>query len=285
VVIGSPQGDVGITGLANNGNRRDIRFMVGGLGLFTRNSPSAPFSGNGLMIDESGNVGIGTTSPQAKLHIAGEDGIGLRVHRQVTESQFQQMDVRGTTINSAGNGFFGNPIFLNNTSSNSISMVEGGGNVGIGGDSAGFPLVRLHVDGGSDASVANPTGGYIVVGNTGASNIVIDNNEIMARNGGATSTLYLNHNGGDVRIGGTLDIGIETVQEWCDSSNSCEVSCPAGKVALSGGCSTHCNHCRAITMSRPSSSDGKDPPTGWYCEKSGDENGTTLAWVVCGRIK
>jgi hypothetical protein len=34
-----------------------------------------------------------------------------------------------------------------------------------------------------------------------ASNLVIDNNEIMARNNGAAGTLFLNDDGGDVSIG------------------------------------------------------------------------------------
>jgi len=81
------------------------------------------------------------------------------------------------------------------------------GNVGIGIT----PAVKLHVNGGTDASPAS--GGYIVSGSTTAENIAIDNNEIMARNNGTTSTLFLNNSGGDVVMctsSGNVNIGTTT---------------------------------------------------------------------------
>lgn len=51
-------------------------------------------------------------------------------------------------------------------------------------------------------SDASPTGGGVVqIGAPDSVNIAIDHNEIMARNNGETSTLYLNANGGDIRMG------------------------------------------------------------------------------------
>ena len=70
------------------------------------------------------------------------------------------------------------------------------GRVGIGTAS---PVTKLHVVGGTDAGVTG--GGYIVSGSTTGGNIVMDDNEIMARNNGAVSTLYLNVEGGTVAIG------------------------------------------------------------------------------------
>ena len=75
VLIGSPAGWPGITGIANNGNRRDIRFSDSGMGFWTRNSPSAPVTGNGLFIAESGNVGVGTTFPATRFEIRGSNAI------------------------------------------------------------------------------------------------------------------------------------------------------------------------------------------------------------------
>jgi GAF domain-containing protein len=50
-----------------------------------------------------------------------------------------------------------------------------------------------------------------LIGGTVGANIVIDNNEIVARNNGAASSLFLNTNSGDVVIGWAIDIGYEIV--------------------------------------------------------------------------
>ena len=57
------------------------------------------------------------------------------------------------------------------------------------------------MEGVTDAELSE--GGYIISGDTSSANIVIDNNEIMARNNSSTSTLFLNVDGGNVAIGTT----------------------------------------------------------------------------------
>ena len=69
------------------------------------------------------------------------------------------------------------------------------GKLGIGTQS---PSIQLHVDGGSDANLSS--GGYIVTNSPSSSNIVIDDNEIMARNNGAASPLYMQSEGGDFSV-------------------------------------------------------------------------------------
>lgn len=73
-------------------------------------------------------------------------------------------------------------------------------NVGLG---TATPNSKLEIVGGSDVEVTNGLG-FIVLGDVGGTNIGIDNNEIMARNNGAIATLFLNANGGDVSVGGTV---------------------------------------------------------------------------------
>jgi len=69
VAIGSPGGSPGFQGFANNGNRRDIRFLDDGINLITSATAGIPSSINGLFIAENGNVGIGTTAPIGGLNI------------------------------------------------------------------------------------------------------------------------------------------------------------------------------------------------------------------------
>ncbi|MEQ1641891.1 MAG: tail fiber domain-containing protein, partial [Pyrinomonadaceae bacterium] len=66
----------------------------------------------------------------------------------------------------------------------------------------------LSVTGGTD--VEPGFGGYIVAGTITGTNVTIDDNEIMARDGGATNTLFINADGGDVNLisTGTGNVGI-----------------------------------------------------------------------------
>ncbi|NND34737.1 MAG: tail fiber domain-containing protein [Saprospiraceae bacterium] len=51
---------------------------------------------------------------------------------------------------------------------------------------------------GADASLGSD--GYLLVGPKAGANVVLDNNEIMARNNGKTSSLFLQHDGGNLVI-------------------------------------------------------------------------------------
>lgn len=99
---------------------------------------------------------------------------------------------------------YSTPLFIvgngtDNTDRSNALVVRRWGAIGIGTDD---PAGRLHVVGGTDASMEEMSG-YLVVGPTHNTNIVIDNNEIMARNDGAISTLYLQNEGGSLETGGT----------------------------------------------------------------------------------
>jgi len=128
-------------------------------------------------------VGFGTTNPTSKVQVIGN------------------VDAQGFTISGVPVG----------TSSDSYWSASGGdiyynsGNVGIGTSS---PEVPLHVQGGTDVSLAG--GGFFVMGQTNSANIAMDSNEIMARNNGSAAYLHINRNGGDVIFnenGGDVGIG------------------------------------------------------------------------------
>jgi hypothetical protein len=60
---------------------------------------------------------------------------------------------------------------------------------------------KLLITGGSDLSLADNASGFLMMGPIDGVNMVLDNNEIQARNNGAAASLTLNNNGGGVRIG------------------------------------------------------------------------------------
>ena len=148
-----------------------------------------------------GRVGIGTNDPQATLDVVGavqassnignrSSNIGQAMEVGTTAQTTLRFDSDSYRIYAGGTG----------ASGTAVTVLENG-NVGIGVTS---PSVPLQVDGGTDAEPGQ--GGYIQVGPNSSTNLAMDDNEIMARNNGSTSTLYLNNSGGSVVVGGTADI-------------------------------------------------------------------------------
>lgn len=81
-------------------------------------------------------------------------------------------------------------------------VVDGALDVGeglvVGGDSS---AARLRLSSTSDVNAADGESGALRIGTASGTNLALDNNEIMARNGGAPSELFLNYEGGTVTIG------------------------------------------------------------------------------------
>ncbi len=117
--------------------------------------------------------------------------------------------------NKSGNVFIGYKAGYNETGSNKLYIENSDSNTPlIGGDFSSdeiylngkvgigttTPAVKLHVNGGTDASLSSGSG-YLVIGNESGANIVFDNNEIISRNNGSASNLYINNTGGNVAIG------------------------------------------------------------------------------------
>ena len=86
------------------------------------------------------------------------------------------------------------------TTRNNAFTILKNGNIGI---AIATPNTKLHITGGTDASLNNGTG-YMVLGSLTSQNTVYDENEIMARDNGAAATLYLQKDGGNVNVGAAV---------------------------------------------------------------------------------
>jgi hypothetical protein len=107
-------------------------------------------------------------------------------------------------IQARSNATTATSLYLQSMGGNSIfgsGNIISNGKIGIG---QANPNVPLHIEGGLDASLT--AGGYIQVGATNSANLIIDNNEIMARNDSGTATLTLQNNGGKTLIGEDIEI-------------------------------------------------------------------------------
>lgn len=202
-------GEVGFSiGVATGGSGKGDVYMwpTGGTErIFLAN----PTDGKIVTID-NGKVGIGTSTPDARLEIE-YDSSTANPHLLLTEADQgyarialatmgndRRWTIAGTAEDVPPDGFPGDDLnFYHSVAGNILNLSYDGtvGHVGIGTTA---PQVRLHVRGGSDTSLSG--GGYLVLGSTAGPNISIDNNEIMARNNGEKSTLFLNNEGGIVRV-------------------------------------------------------------------------------------
>jgi hypothetical protein len=159
------------------------------------------FNINRLSVEPNGNVGIGmgALAAFAKLHIVGGQDAGFDIN---SNGYFLAGELLSTNLTIDDNEI----LARNGISESDLSIQRDGGdlllcgldegNVGIGVTST--PASRLQIIDGANASYASH--GYMVTGNLSGANIVIDNNEILARNNGGESDLFIQQDGGDLLL-------------------------------------------------------------------------------------
>lgn len=104
-------------------------------------------------------VGIGTTTPESRLHIIGAENTGTDAALRI-QSGSQVMLIDGNEISTTVAS--GQPLYLNYEVPNNVVLANGGGNVGIG-IGTGNPTEKLQVNGLIDVTnnrilrVATPT--------------------------------------------------------------------------------------------------------------------------------
>ena len=162
-------------------------------------------------VEFEGKVGIGTATPQRLLHLDGGPALASELLR--LQSKDDTGDVYMTFYNNSGNrkGYFGYGSSSDNhlriiqeedadmyfaTNSTTRVTFDSNGKVGIGTTT---PKVQLHVAVGTDVTLADGSG-FLLIGNESTLNIVIDENEIQARNNAAKSELIVQNEGGDFKV-------------------------------------------------------------------------------------
>jgi hypothetical protein len=153
----------------------------------------------------TGGLGISNAAPLTKLHIAGGQDAGFGANQNgslmLGLANAGNLILDANEIMARSNGRKAD-LYLQNDSGNVVmcfnneGIVHVGSSVGIGTIS---PAAKLHIVGGLDASLTS--NGYMVMGSTTGANLVIDNNEIIARNNGGTNKLFLQAEGGETEIG------------------------------------------------------------------------------------
>jgi len=147
-----------------------------------------------LTLTNSGNLGLGISSPEARLHIVGSESISEtgEGYSQIGSPSGLHLRFDANEI-LARNGDNSSPLYLQYWSGNLYLCEDDAGRVGIGN---GSPQAKLHITDGTDVTLAG--GGQLVMGSIAGPNLAMDGNEIQARDNGAGSHLFLQTSAGDV---------------------------------------------------------------------------------------
>lgn len=152
-------------------------------------------SGTNIYNSNTGNVGIGISAPTQKFHLVGDfeqNNGSVFLNSTSALIQFQLSGVNKTSLQQSGNNLrIGTSV--GNDLGKLIFRMDGSDKIFI--DSTG----NMQIIGEQDASLTSH--GYLTLGSLTGTNIILDNNEIMARNNGAAEDLILQNDGGNVGIG------------------------------------------------------------------------------------
>jgi Chaperone of endosialidase len=160
-----------------------------------------------MTLKADGRVGIGTAAPRERLEVAGQVKAGCltvgdwpfnRNHAFCGNNLLDQNSSQNYALaqGRAGRTFLNSPLGIDFRIGNVTRMtLANDGNFGIGTSS---PQAPLHIARGTDITPGG--GGYLVIGTPSGASLGLDENEILARDRGAVSTLHLQSDGGDVWI-------------------------------------------------------------------------------------
>jgi hypothetical protein len=169
-----------------------------------------------FIAQNSGNVGIGTLTPQAELDVAGDikaqgaliPSIGNSINNGIAFPRISG-DIAAIRYYSQGSGK--TLLALNNSNdTNDHIALMATGNVGI---NTADPKATLHID--SNLNVTkSAVSGALIIGHSSSKHLAFANDEIMAKKSvSKAGTLFLQKEGGKVEIGGTLKVVNRIEQE------------------------------------------------------------------------
>ena len=192
--------------LNNNANSANIIYRSGTDTIVGGGSPP-----NKIYIQDSGNVGIGTNSPECKLHIVStttDNSKTLLLQNSSTGDASVMFNISGDTYslgidNSDGDKF---KLSYGALGTNDRLVVDSSGNVGIG---LTIPTKKFEVNSGTVSDIVrfgNDSGGMVFGYSSNLASIDLIASQAFRIRQGSTTPLYIKSDG-NVGIGSTSPIG------------------------------------------------------------------------------
>ena len=156
----------------------------------------------GNIFPSIGYVGIGTKTPCTKLQICGGADAKLSGGGYLVAGALKSRNIvmDDNEIMARNRGKKSTLLFQKEGGDLAVHrtrfVIKDSGKIGIGTTK---PLTKLHITGGEDVKLRGHNG-YLMIGTAGSWNIVMDDNEIMARNRGKKSALHFQGEGGDLIV-------------------------------------------------------------------------------------
>ncbi|MBL7729842.1 MAG: hypothetical protein JNM88_01580 [Chitinophagaceae bacterium] len=169
-------------------------------------------SGTNIYNSNTGNVGIGTSSPTYKFHIAGNN---MLINGTNPILQFQQSGASDGFIQLSSDDLV---LGTNNGNQFGKTIIRMAGTNRVLIDSTG----NIQVLGLQDVSLTSH--GYLTLGSLTGDNLVFDAQEIQARNNGSADNIILQNEGGNVGI------GVATPDERLTLTNNIKLNGSAGLI-------------------------------------------------------
>ncbi|MEM9680588.1 MAG: tail fiber domain-containing protein, partial [Bacteroidota bacterium] len=179
--------------------------------------------GSTLQSNTSGSRNIAFGYGALENNIDGDTNIAIGIHalgdgtpgyRNIAIGRYAGLDAEGN--NNIYIGYWAgrddtgsNKLFIDNNGDEESTLIYGefdneivafDAKIGIGTKE---PTVPFQIVTGSDADLGLGSG-MVVLGDELSNNLVLDKNEIQARNGGVPASLYLQQNGGNVYVGNSI---------------------------------------------------------------------------------
>ena len=197
-----------IKGLRKHGSTLSITiltiFIVVCFGAVNKAHAQWTTNGNDISNTNSGNVGIGTASPNAKLAFGTASGAGAKIHLFDDAASFRYgMGIQPAEfqlfVPTAGHFSFNSGGDIQASGTNELMRITGGGNFGLGTTN---PLYRLQIDGSAQTPSATSGSGLALGVDSTYKWIQSYNSQSLYINPLGNNVIF-NRDGGNVGIGTT----------------------------------------------------------------------------------